>query len=143
MTLKLKIKKSVICFKVALHSFQSIFSEFCQIRQKQEYFFLIFATIRSILLKSMKDISNNKSIAFKTTPSDFHGTCLEENLPYPLFQARDFSKKLSHLQAPMHSHANASPINLELLFKTAIWGYTEQRLNACRPSTFSTICHRT
>ena len=26
----------------------------------------------------------------------------------------------------MHSHANASPINLEQLFKTAIWGNTEK-----------------
>ena len=130
-------KKSVICFKEARHSFSSILVFFARSTQNKKYFCQIFETIHFTLSKSTKDFPYNKSIAFKTSLSDIHGTCFEENLPYPLFQ------HLSHSETPMRWHANASALTLGQLLTTAIWSPIEQRLNACQSSNFSAICQQT
>ena len=74
--------------------------------------------------------------------SDFHGTCFEENLPYPLFQTGNYLQNSSNSEEPMRWHANAGAFNLEVAKKKAIFGHTEQHLNSCQPFTFSTICQQ-
>ena len=62
-------------------------------RSARIFLFNLWNITHPILLKSTKDIPNNKSIAFKTTLFDFRGICLEEDLPYPLFRQVIFREK--------------------------------------------------
>ena len=87
----MEIKKIGYCFKVAIHSFMSIFQLFLLDPPK-----LIIALSNLVNnpispIKSLNQMSNNKITSFKLPRTDYHPTCIGDIFPYPLFQTSEFS----------------------------------------------------
>ena len=87
----MEIKKIGYCFKVAIHSFMSIFQLI--LLDPPKLIIALSSLVNNPIspIKSLNQMSNNKITSFKLPRTDYHPTCIGDIFPYPLFQTSEFS----------------------------------------------------
>ena len=87
----MEIKKIGYCFKVAIHSFMSIFQLI--LLDPQKLIIALSNLVNNLIspIKSLNQMSNNKITSFKLPRTDYHPNRIGDIFPYPLFQTSEFS----------------------------------------------------
>ena len=138
----MEIKKIGYCFKVAIHSFMSIFQLILLDPPKIDNSSVKSGEQSDFSHKSLNQMSNNKITSFKLPRTDYHPTCIGDIFPYPLFQTSEFRINMPEVWAPCIFCAKGSPIDLTQILRESTQDHNEQCTNMCHPSTFFAIVNK-